>query len=83
MLYSKHSKIGWCYMGITNSKKTIDGTWQIGDFVDAGWIKGLMVISGPHKNEDGWSPDYYIVVYPKNGKKYDFIPYKGIHTRYD
>ena len=69
-------------MGITRSKQTSDGTWQIDDFVDAGWMKGLEVISGPHKNEDTWLPDYYIVVNRK-GKKFDFIPHKGIHTRYN
>ena len=70
-------------MGITNSRQTIDGTWEIGDIVISGFMRDLEVISGPHKNEDSWSPDYYIVINPKNGKKYDFVPHRGIHTRYD
>ena len=66
-------------MGITNSRQTIDGKWEIGDVLSSGFMRDLQVISGPHKNDDSWSPDYYIVVNPKNHRQYRFTPYRGLY----
>ena len=57
---------------ITNSKQN----WQVGEIVNVGFLRGLMVTKREPTPGD-YAPDAYLLV-AKTGAQYRFVPHKGI-----
>lgn len=52
-------------------------TWQDGDVVNVGFLKGLEVIKRIPTPGD-YAPDAYALWQPSNGNFYRFVPHNGI-----
>lgn len=60
--------------GITG-QGTYHQDWTPGQIVKVGFMK-LMVLSGPHPNEDSYLPNFYVLAGNK-GATYRFTPHNG------
>lgn len=50
--------------------------WQVGEIVNVGFIKGLMVVRKEPTPGD-WAPDAWLLV-SKDNRHYRFVPHLGI-----
>jgi hypothetical protein len=51
--------------------------WQIGEIVNVGFLKGLMVVRKEPTPGD-YAPDAWHLINPRSGAKYRFVPHNGI-----
>lgn len=56
-------------------------SWEIGQVVKVGFVAGLEVI-GKVATPGNYLPDQFVLVQPKTGRIYKFIPHNGL-TRCD
>ena len=56
--------------------KNSSQNWEVGEMVNVGFLKNLMVVKKEPTPGD-YAPDAYILV-ARNGVNYRFVPHKGI-----
>lgn len=65
----------------TTHRPAAKQAWEIGQIVNVGFIKGLVVKQKVATPGD-WLPDLYVLWAPASNRWYSFVPHNGL-TRHD